>query len=398
MPDNAVEGEARAADGISGGLTALLSGSCGLIVGSIYFAQPLIQLIGPDIGLAPWAAGLVVTVSQLGYCLGLMLLAPLSDLVENRALILATLAAAIAALAASAGAPTGAIFLLAAFGVGVTATAVQVMVPLAAHLSRPETRGRVVGNVTGGLLAGILLARPLSSLIADHFGWRAVFGGDAVVILVLALVLALALPRRRPRRAHSYGTLIASLWSLFRSFPELRRRAFGQAFLFGAFSLFWTSVPLELAARHGLSQSGIALFALAGAGGALAAPLAGRLADRGWARPASLLGIGAVGISYIGAGLYDRLWLLVLAAIILDAGVQTNHVIAQRAILALDHTAAGRLNSLYITIFFFGGAAGSAIAAPLFLIGWSAVAMAGAVFALGALAFWLTASRLLGSR
>ncbi|HVJ53724.1 MAG TPA: MFS transporter [Aliidongia sp.] len=392
MPYSAADRGTEAA-GISGAVTLLLACSCGFVVCGIYFAQPLIGLIGPDLGLAPWARSLIVTVSQLGFCLGLLFLAPLGDLVENRLLILATIGGAVLAHAAAALAPGGTVFLIASCFIGVTSTAVQMLVPLAAHLSLPERRGRVVGNVMSGLLLGILLARPLSSLIAGRFGWRAVFGGEAVLLVVLVAVLSVALPSRRSAHVQRYGALIASLWTLLRATPELRRRAGGQAFLFAAFSLFWTAVPLELAVNHGFSQDGIALFALVGAGGALCAPVVGRLADRGFSRQASLAGICAVGLSFAAAGLYDRLWLLALAGVVLDAGVQANHVVAQRAVLAINPSAASRLNSLYIAIFFLGGAFGSAIAGSLFLMGWGAVSAAGTLVAVGALTIWLRSPR-----
>ena len=151
--------------------------------------------------------------------------------------------------------------------------AVQILIPLAAHLAPEETRGRVVGSIMGGLLLGILLAPPVSSVIADHFGWRAVFGTAAAVMAAISVVLATTIPKHQPAHSATYGQLISSLWTLLRKQPVLRQRAFYQACMFATFSLFWTAVPLELARNHGLSQSQIAIFALVGAIGAIAAPI-----------------------------------------------------------------------------------------------------------------------------
>jgi predicted MFS family arabinose efflux permease len=379
---------------VSAGMTFLLAAACGLTAANIYYAQPLIGLIAPSIGLGETAASLIVTITQLGFCLGLVLLVPLGDLVENRALTFWTLSGAVAALLAAALAPSAAAFLAAALCIGLASVAAQMLVPIAAHLVPDATRGRTIGNVMSGLLIGIMLARPVSSLIADSFGWRAVFFASALAIATLALTLRRLLPRRRPRADHSYVSLIASLWALLRDTPVLRRRAAYQALLFAAFSLYWTAVPLELAGpTFGLSQRGIALFALAGAGGALSAPIAGRIADRGWGRTSTGLSIVAVAIAFllarIGGG--GSMVALLAARVVLDAGVQGTQVIGQRIIYALGDEARSRLNGLYIALFFVGGAVGSSIASLVYAYGgWQRISEIGLAFPLAALALFAT--------
>ncbi len=367
----------HAPQGISTGLTLLLAVACGLVVSGLYFAQPLIQLIGPQLGFAPWTSGLIVTLTQIGYGAGLLLVTPLADVLENRRLVLIGLCANIVALILASVAPNRGAFLAASLLVGVTAVVVQMLVPLAAHLAPAATRGRVVGNVMSGLLLGILLGRPAASAIAGHFGWRWVFAASAVATTLLGLVLARALPVRRPAANHAYRALLGSLWTLWRTQPDLRRRACYQSALFGTFSLFWTAVPLYLAARYGLGQYGIALFALAGAGGAAAAPIAGRMADRGWAGPGTAAAMAAVALAF-GSTAFDLgLPALVIGAVVLDAGVQTALVFSQRTIYALAPEARGRINSVFFAVLFAGGAVGSALASVLFAHSWIAVAIAG---------------------
>lgn len=382
---------------LSPGLTVLLAAACGAIVANLYYAQPLVGLIGPAIGLRPEAAGLVVTLTQLGYGAGLVLLVPLGDLVENRPLIRRTLGGVVIALLLAAAAPSAGLFLVASLLIGVTSVVAQMLVPLAAHMAPEATRGRVVGNVMSGLLLGILLARPVSSLIADAFGWRAVFQASAGLAALLFLLLPRLLPDRRPAAGATYGRLLASLWPLLRDTPVLQRRAAYQAAMFASFSLFWTAVPLELAGpRFGFSQRGIALFALAGAAGALAAPIAGRLADRGFTRPATAASLA------VGALAYASTWFsgersvagLVAAVVVLDCAVQCNLVLGQREIYALGAETRSRLNGLYVALLFLGGAAGSALAGVLMARGgWRAVAVAGTGFLLVALAFHATEYR-----
>jgi predicted MFS family arabinose efflux permease len=319
---------------------------------------------------------------------------PLGDLLENRGLIFWSLCAAVAALLAAAFAPFGAAFLAAAFLIGLACVAAQIVVPVAAHLSSDSSRGATIGNVMSGLLVGVMLARPVSSLIANAFGWRSVFIASAVSTATLAFTLRSLLPERRPKIDHSYFELIGSLWTLLRDTPLLRRRAAYQAFLFAAFTVFWTAVPLELAGpTFGFSQRGVALFALAGAGGALSAPIAGRLADRGWGQAATGAAMALAAIAFLLARLGGEgsLVALLAAGVILDAGVQGAQIVSLRAIQAISPETRSRLNGLYIAIFFAGGAAGSAVTSLAFATGgWPLVSWIGLAFPLAAAAIYVT--------
>lgn len=375
------------------GLVMLFALCCGAIVANIYYAQPIIELIAPDVGLSSHGASLIVSLTQVGYALGLFFLVPLADLLENRRLVLATLAVTFFSLLAVGFTERPGGVLLASALIGFSSVSVQMLIPLAAHLAPEASRGRVVGGIMGGLLLGILLARPLSSLVADHFGWRTVFFAAAGLMLLIAGVVRVALPDHRPAHKASYGQLLASLWHLLQREPVLRRRALYQALLFAAFSLFWTTAPVELARVHGLSQSQIALFALVGAIGAIAAPIAGRLADAGHTQRLSFLAMGLAVLSFIPGlpGLPLGVVGLALTGVLLDFAVQMNMVLGQREVYALDASSRGRLNALYMTSIFIGGALGSAVASLAYEQGgWLLVAGLGAGLpALALLAFVL---------
>lgn len=398
MPPTAVPhpAEDAAHPALSRSLVMLMALACGVVVANIYYAQPLVGLIGPAVGLSPETASLVVTLTQVGYGAGLVLLVPLGDLLENRRLVVVTLSSTVAALLVAAVAPTASLFLAAAFLIGVTSVAVQMLVPLAAHMAPEASRGQVVGNVMSGLLLGILLARPVSSLIADSLGWRAVFGLSAVAMVGFAVLLWRVLPQRRPNGQSSYGALIGSLGRLLVRTPVLQRRTVYQTMMFAAFSLYWTSVPLLLmGAPFHLSQRGIALFALSGAAGALVAPIAGRIADRGWTRPATGFALAMAALSFFVARAGEgSIALLVLAGLLLDMGVQMNMVLGQRAIYSLGAETRSRMNAIYMAIFFLGGAAGSALAGYAFAVGgWEPVTWIGFAFPALGLLFYLTEFR-----
>ena len=259
---------------ISSWMTFLLALSCGVLVANVYYAQPLVGPIAAELGLSPQAAGLIVTMTQIGYGAGLLLIVPLGDLIENRRLVLSVMALGALALALAALATHMIPFFIAALCVGFGSVTVQILVPYAGHLAPERIRGRVIGNIMTGLMIGIMLARPVSSFIASVSSWHAVYALSAGVTVVLALVLYFALPERKPQARLGYGALLASMVHLARTTPVLQRRALYQAGLFGAFNLFWTTVPLVLAGPDfHMSQTGIALFALAGVGVPLYPPL-----------------------------------------------------------------------------------------------------------------------------
>ena len=379
-------------------LVFLLAASCGIIVANIYYAQPLVGLIAPAIGIDAHAASLIVTLTQLGYAAGLLLLVPLGDIIENRLLLTIMVVAAIPPLLVAAFAQSAGVFLAAAGAIGLTSVAVQMLVPLAANLAPDHSRGRIVGTVVSGLLVGVLLARPVASLVAQAFGWRAVFGMSAGLMLVLAVVLRAALPKLQPNSTHHYGLLLVSLLKLPFNTPVLRHRSVYQAAAFGCFSLFWTAVPLLLAQDFGYSQFGIAMFALVGAAGAAMAPVAGRLADRGFGRVGTIVALISITLSFglaaWGGLVAHSVVVLAVACVLLDCGVQANLVFGQRAIFALAPAMRARLNGVFLAMLFLGGALGSAITSPILTHdGWGGICAAGVVAPLLALGYFALAER-----
>lgn len=378
------------------GLILLFAFSCGAIVANLYYAQPIIALIAPDLHMSGGMASLIVSLTQIGYAAGLFFLVPLGDLVENKKLMVVTALMSIASLALAATVRAPGLFLAVSLIVGFSSVAVQLLIPLAAHLAPSESRGRVVGTIMSGLLLGILLSRPVASFIADHFGWRAVFAFGAATMAVVTVLLMLTVPSRRPAHQATYMQLIRSLGRLVATQPVLRERSLYQGLMFGSFSLFWSAAPVELMHHHHLSQSAIALFSLVGAMGASSAPIAGRLADAGHTGRATVVALGLAAASFApalfvpGAGVAG----LVATGILLDFAVQMNMVLGQREIYALDAHSRNRLNSIYMTSIFVGGAIGSALASALYEHGgWTWIAIVGALFPLAALARFAFASR-----
>lgn len=381
---------------ISYWLIFLLAGACGLIVANLYYAQPLVGPISLTTGINPDASGLIVTMTQIGYVLGLIFIVPLSDLFENRRLVASTLVIAVLGLFMAALAKNSTVFFAAALLIGLGSVAAQILVPFAVYLASEKQRGRIVGNVMSGLLLGIMFARPVASLITGIWGWQAVFAISAIITGILAITLIRLLPKRNPSPKIGYSDIIKTLFFLFKTTPVLRRRSLYQACLFGSFSLFWTVVPLWLSDHFHLSQKEIALFALVGVAGAVAAPIAGRLADRGWTKRLTGIAFVTAAFSFAITHIFQgnqtiSILVFCVAAILLDMAVSGNLVLGQQAIYALGDEIRGRVNGVFMAVFFAGGAIGSALGGWTYAHGsWTLASIIGVSMPCLAFLYYLT--------
>ena len=373
----------------------LLAAATGITAANLYYAQPLLHTIADSFEASESATGLIITGSQLGYAVGLAFVVPAGDLLDRRKVVPRMLAGAAAVLLLAAAAPSLWVLIVAATLIGVLAVVAQLLVPLAAELASDGERGRAVGTVMSGLLLGILLARTVSGLIASVAGWRTVFVVGAAATAALAVVLRLALPAERPRQALAYGDVLRSALRLARTEPELRRSALLGATVFATFSVFWTTVAFLLGdPPFEYADSTIGLLGLVGAAGALVAMASGRLADRGLTRPGRLAGgvclIVAFAVLWIGR---SSITVIVVGVLALDVGVQGAHILNQSTIYELAPGARSRINAVYMTSYFIGGALGSAAGAAAFQRGgWAWTCALGA--ALGLVAVLLAARRL----
>ena len=361
----------------------------GVVVTNLFAPQILVGLIGRSLAMTTWQAGLVSTLTLLGYALGLLLLVPLVDLIENRRLILRTLGCAILAALATALAPTPSLLLLATFILGASCAAIQMMVPLVASMVAPERRGQAIGEVMGGLMIGILLSRPAASLIADLWSWRAYYFASAILMTLLAGALGRYLPSLQPTARVGYVDLLRSFPKLLRDEPVLRVRAWTASLVMASFTAFWSAVALRLPeAPFTLDAKGIAAFALIGVAGAAATPLAGRWGDKGWARPlffaAHLCIVGSLALCALAGAMESRvagLLVLSLGTILLDIGITADQTLGRRAVNLLRPEARGRINGLFVALFFIGGGVGSAAASLAWSYGgWTAVCVVAASF------------------
>ncbi|WP_084292631.1 MFS transporter [Bradyrhizobium sp. WSM3983] len=356
--------------------------AAGFLVANLYYAQPLIAQIAADLSVPPQLAGAFVGITQVGYGLGLFLVVPLSDTLENKGLILASLTVAVVAIGAIVGFRSPVSFLCASLALGLSCSAAQILIPFISHIVAADARNRVVGNVMGGILAGVTLARPVSLLLASVLGWRSAFIASAAFMAAIGTTLYLIMPVRHSNRNEPYLLLLTSMKTLLSKYPLVRRRAVYQALLFGAFSMFWGVAPVMLAERLELSSYQISLFALVGIGGVFAAPLTARFADAKSVYAGTLAGCFAMAIAFflsIAAVQLRSVAVLLISAIVIDAAVHVNQTFGRLITLTVDSSVRGRVNSIYMTILFTGGAVGSFVGPAVYkAMGWDSVAMLGA--------------------
>lgn len=352
-----------------------------MAVANIYYNQPMLGIIGSSFPGQRAVTGFLPTATQLGYAMGLLLLVPLGDRIERRRLIVTKFAALALSLGAVALARDAWTLVIASVLVGMSASVAQQILPFAAELSAPHRRGATIGTIMSGLLCGILFGRALAGTVAVHYGWRAMFWLGLVLAVVVGAVLAVALPKSPPKTQASYGQLLMSLGALWREEPQLRRATMIQACVFGSFSVFWSTLALQLDTQYHLGADVAGLFGIIGVVGVLFAPVAGKIADR--RGPHFVIGLASAVmlVSWLVFGAWGMVAGLVAGVVLLDFGAQGSQVSNQHIIQALRPEARNRLNATLMGGMFIGGALGSAGAALAWeFAGWTAVCVLGAVF------------------
>ncbi|WIE83204.1 MFS transporter [Curtobacterium sp. MCPF17_021] len=376
---------------MSTGRTLLFAVAGGAAVGNLYWSQPLLDDIASSLGTSASLAGLLVTLTQVGYALGILLVVPLGDVLDRRRLIPWVLVASAVALLLAAIAPSFVTLLVALALVGLTTVAGQLLIPLAGDLADPAQRGRVVGTIASGVLTGILVSRTISGLVADAFGWRAIYVAAAVVALVLAVLLRRAVPVLEPRSRVPYPQLIESVFRAVRTHRTVRVTLVISSSVFAVFTMFWTALTFLLSSDpYGFSTSRIGLVGLVGLAGAVAAQRVGRLHDRGLSVPVTGGAIVLLLVSLVVAGIgAHSIIVVLLAVLLLDVAVQAANVLNQTRLFSVDPAARSRLNTAFVTSNFIGGAIGSALASVLWTAGgWTAVTVGAAVLTGFAATVW----------
>ncbi len=368
-------------DVLTPGLLGLIGAGAGFSVATLYYNQPLLGVLGTSLGISDQALGWMPTLTQLGYALGILFLAPLGDRYDRRTVIIAKAAGLIGALTLVATAHTLGQLLFGSLLVGLTATIAQDFVPAVATLAPEQSRGRMVGTVMTGLLLGILLSRVVSGFLAARFGWRWTFAGAAFSITIILAAVWKYLPRFRPTTTLGYGSLLATLKDLWRRHQPLRKATLAQGLLAIGFSAFWSTLAMLLhAAPFHLGSAAAGSYGLAGAAGAVVAPMAGRVADRKGTQWVASAGATLTLLAFMPMLAFPwltphaRLWLLGISAVGFDLGVQSSLIAHQTLIYGLEPDARSRLNAVLFVGMFLGMAIGSALATNLYQHwGWQGV-------------------------
>lgn len=341
--------------------------SCGSLAANIYYAQPIVQFIAKDLNISSDLSGLLTTLTQIGYGLGLFFIVPMADLFKSKKIIAILISFSIISLIGTLISSNGIVFLILTTIIGIGACAAQILVPLTMRIVPVEETGKYVGKVMSGLLIGIMIARPLSIGITDWFGWRMVFLFSLITLVAVLLLIIKFLPNYEvvSNSNMSYSNLIASMVKLLINTSPLQQRAFYHACLFAAFSLYWTVLPILLRSEplH-FSNNEIALIGFVAIAGALLTPTIGKIADKGYIFSMTNVSMALVLLSIVVLFFVQdhsllSVILILISGISIDIGVSGNLLLGQKVIFGLNPEIRNRLNGLYMTIFFLGGAFGS---------------------------------------
>ncbi|WP_254926156.1 MFS transporter [Bordetella genomosp. 11] len=383
---------------MSNGLVLLFAAASGLSVANVYYAQPLLDALSSDFGISHAAVGGVITATQLGCALALLLLVPLGDRLDRRWLMAVQLSGLVCALCLVGLASATPVLLAGMLAVGLLGTAMtQGLIAYAASAAGHGEQGRVVGAAQSGVFVGLLLARVFAGAVSDLTGWRGVYFCSAVLMLALAVPLW----RRLPVLAVApdvpgYGSLIASMFTLLRKERVLQIRGVLALLMFAAFNIFWSALVLPLSTPPwSFSHTTIGAFGLVGAVGALAAARAGRWADRGLGQRVSGMALAVLLLAWWPLSQVDRsLWALLVGIVLLDLGGQALHVTNQSMILRAGPRAHGRLIGLYMLFYAVGSGLGAIGTTVTYAhAGWPGVCALGAAVSLSALLFWAASRR-----
>ena len=371
---------------LSGALISLMAIAIGIIVANLYYLQPLLHQMTHDFHVGAASASLLITLVQVGYAAGLVFVLPLGDLIPRRILVTTIFIVSAVMMGVAALLTSFVAFAVVTIVIGVTSVGGQVIIPFAADLANPEQRGRVIGRVMSGLLLGILFSRTVSGLVAQAAGWRTMYWIAAGLLMVTASVLYRVLPNERSRDHVSYGSLVASSFTLLATHRLLRRRSWFGALIFASFSAMWTTLAFHLsAAPFHYSNGVIGLFGLFGVAGVVAANVAGHHADAHRTHLTTIVAAGVSLLSYVVLWFgRSELWAIALGIMMLDAGMQGMQISSQSIIYALVPDARSRINSIYMMCCFIGAAAGSYAAGQLYAAyGWGGLCALGTGISVG---------------
>ncbi|TCJ82418.1 UNVERIFIED_ORG: putative MFS family arabinose efflux permease [Bacillus cereus] len=379
-------------------MTLLFAIACGMAVANIYFAHPLLDSLSNEFKISHSTIGIVITITQVCYALGLLLFVPLGDLLNQKKLIIAHMLLSVIALIIIGLAPSAIVLFIGMALVGILATVTQTLVAYASILANPAERGRIVGSVTSGVVIGILLARTFAGILTDLAGWRSVYLTSAILLLFVTFLLHRNFPTLEHKKVTtlSYRKLIYSVFLLFIEERLLRIRGILALLIFTSFSILWTSLVLPLSAiPHNLSHTAIGAFGLAGVAGALAATKAGQLADKGLGQRTTGIALSLLILSWLLIkSINHSLLLLIFGIIFLDLAVQAVHVTNQSMLFTVRPEARSRLTASYMIFYSIGSATGAILSTNTYAkYGWDGVCILGVSVSACALLFWIITLR-----
>lgn len=338
-----------------------MAAACGLCAGANYYSQPLIHSIQQYFSVSQSQAALTVTFAQVSYALGLLFIVPMGDVVNKTKFIPLLMALCAVGLFISAFSINLPMLWVGTVMAGLFSVAAQVLIPLATMTVQPEKTGEVVGFLMSGLLVGILLSTSLAGLFSNLFHWKVIYVVSGVLMLLLAFALKSRLPYVMKMKLN-YGQVFISMGKLLKQEKRLVLRALTGGFAFAAVSILYSTIALLLSSAYQLSDLLIGMVTLVGIFGALSTQYIGKYADQGFTNQLTWIGCALFILSWIFFYFGQTyLFSYILGFALIQLALALVHTSNQSIIFRLRPDAKSRINAIYMTAYFTGGACGSAL-------------------------------------
>ena len=367
-------------EGVPASLLFIMAYMAAVSVANIYYCQPLLSLMGNDLGIDEWRTSLIAMITQVGYACGLFFIIPSGDKFDRKKIVSYSFSILTIALLCIALSNNFHAVMAASFAVGACSVMPQIFIPIAAQYSRPEKKGANVGLIVSGLLTGILASRVISGLVGEWLGWRSMYVIAAIVMSLCTLIVWRIMPYTENNYTGSYKRLMHSLFALIREYKLLRICALRAAFAFGSFLALWASLTFKMEqAPFYAGGDVVGLLGLCGVAGAMSASVVGRLVSRIGVRNFNLLGAALMLSAWIIAYLWGNTYTaIIITILILDIGMQCIQLSNQTVVFSLNPKASNRINTIFMTNYFIGGSLGTFLSGSAWsMAGWSGVTIVG---------------------
>jgi YNFM family putative membrane transporter len=331
---------------------------------SLRATDTLLPQLAAEFSVTAGSAASVVTAFALSYGLLQAVYGPLGDRYGRYVMVCATTLASALGTFACAWATTLDTLILARFAAGAT---VGALIPLSmawiGDVVAYDKRQALIARFLLGQILGTAFGQSVAGILAEHFGWRAIFVVLGVLYLLVGMLLLLEL-RTNPITRRSVGDATVTIRSGLARMAGLLARPWirivvGTVFLEGMLMGSLAFIPVHLQQRFALGPAAAGEMVTAfAAGGVLYALSANRfvtgLGERGLAAGGGLV----LAAGYLSLAFAPVAWASVPGILLIGVGFYMLHNTLQVNATQMAPAARGSAVSLFALCLFTGQSVG----------------------------------------